>query len=455
MDPTGRRRNETIELTPDHYVCRFGGVTLAAPVVGGTVQFLVNERPWAVVVADLSGLGRIDVDLSTEVRVNELLDTCERRVFTGAVKSVDYVGPTVHIRLEMGQELVGVGSSLIAHRNCEIELIRSMTATAGVPYEPWGHNEPLVNENEAAFEVICPVAGISVSSPARFEGVLFEPSAPTVDRINSILEVPQKFQEWLRDFPAVARVEVSALYMHDAQEAGVRRIDETLGRLVTISRYSLLTSPDGTRWEWSREHKFFNPQRGQVAIVIGAATASAWIQRLDVPPYDHDLDLHSPPLLDFQGEQGELDPLSVREAMVFLARAARRIPVIDRVIFLWQSIEFFLGDYKTPKLFDSPAKKQVRAARNSLSDSLSSEQLARLDEVLGTINSPSMRMKLDHYIRTADVPVSASDYQLLWDLRAYRNGVIHGRSTSAPNQETVDRGIAVTARLFLWPRRTD
>lgn len=452
MDQTGKRRNETIQIVPGHYVCRFGRVELDAPITGGVVEFLVNERPLAVVIADLTGLQRVDVDLSSIVTIHQLLDTCERLVFTGAVKQIDYIETSVHIRLEMGQELVGVGSTLVAHKNCEIELVRSITAAFGVSYTPWGQTEPLVTKGEESFEVICPVSGITVGEPARYGQVLLESVSTTADRLGSLLDVPNEFQQWVRDFPAVAKVEVSALYMHDAQEEGVRRIDEVLGRLVAISRYSLLASPGGTYWPWSRERKFFNPRRGQIAIVIDSEATRAWIQRLQVSPDDHSLDVHLSPLMDYQDESADLPTLHERQAMVFLARAARRTVAIDRVIFLWQAIEFFLGDIKPPKLFGTSVKKLVREAREGLSDSLSNEQIARLSEVLGTLNSPSMRMKLDCYINAVSVPVSAIDYQILWDLRAYRNGVIHGRDADAPTQESIDHGVAVMARIFLWPR---
>lgn len=454
MDQTGRRRNETIQLSRDLYVCRFSGVTLDAPIAGGTIEFVVNERPWAVVIADLTEFPRVDVELSSVVTIHQLLDTCERLVFTGSVKRVTHAGPSVHIRLEMGQQLVESGSTLVAHRNCEIELVRSITAAFGVTYTPWGQTEPLATEEKAIFEVICPVAGVDVSSPSQFDQVLFEPTNPTVDRLVTLLQISVDFQQWLRNFPAVAKIEVSSLYMHDAQEEGVRRIDEVLGKLVTISRYSLLTNPRGTHLSWRRENKFFNPQRGQVAIVIDDSATRAWIQRLEVPPDSHSLDLGSSPLSDYRSESAQLPPLRERQAMVFLARAARRAATIDRVIFLWQSIEFFLGDYKTPKLYDNPAKKKVREARDQLSKALNEAQIARLEEVHGTLNSPSMRMKLDHYINSTGVPLSATEYQLLWDLRAYRNGVIHGRDADTPTQEAVDHGVAVTARIFLWPNET-
>jgi hypothetical protein len=416
--------------------------------VGGLVHFEVNERPWATIDIDLPSRSRLAVDLSAELTLNQLLDTCERRVFTGSVKAVTHGQDRTTISAEMGQELVGLGSTLVAHRNCGLALVYSIAATFHVPYRNEGSPLP---ENETEFEVSRPVSGVSLTESARYSDVELKPMEIAILSLKETIDVPVDFEAWLREFPAMGSVTISTPRMHDAQEQGVRRIDEVLAKLATISRYSLLTGPHDEPWIWTREHKFFNPQRARVAIVVGRLAPRSWIQRLEVAPFDCTLDPNAPPLVKYQTDLPSVEPLSERQAMLFLTRAGHRISPIDRVIFMWQAVEFFLGDYKPPTLFDGPAKKVIKSARDFASQSLTPEQAARLRDFLGGLNSPSMRMKLEHYIESTGVPVSKSEYDLLWDLRSFRNDIIHGREPTLPAQETIDHGVAVVARLFLWP----
>ncbi|MDT7563861.1 MAG: hypothetical protein QOG76_2485, partial [Pseudonocardiales bacterium] len=160
MVNSGMRRNETIELRPDQFVCRFGGATLNAPIIGGSIRYTVNERPSALVHVDLSDPESCYVDLASALTVHQLLDTCERLVFTGSVKQVSHLDTHTEVHAEMGQELVGVASSLIAHQNCPIELLYSITATAGVSFRNEG---PPLSEDERMFVIICPIAGVTVA----------------------------------------------------------------------------------------------------------------------------------------------------------------------------------------------------------------------------------------------------------------------------------------------------
>ncbi|WP_141743605.1 hypothetical protein [Streptomyces abyssalis] len=294
------------------------------------------------------------------------------------------------------------------------------------------------------FEIVCPIRGIEVQDPIRIGSVTI--ASESAVELTSIPD-PEGFASEFRGFQAYAVAYVTDRLMLSAEKVGIQEIDLCLSWLTVRSRYSVPPLPDGTLHSWDRASMFVSPSRGRFVYLRGLSTHRRWLR---IPKQEVNLGnlelaqkhagLTKPSLF-------RAAPMNIRQAIVSCARAAKGIDDLDRVLALWEAIEFYVGDTSVPRLFSKSEMKAIRKAMPKLDND---EKSSRLGILLGDLNSPPLIVKFRRRVAIDGAPVSQSDVDLFVKLRKIRNDAVHGRSLSEPESSEVSQAVAVLSRILVF-----
>jgi hypothetical protein len=148
--------------------------------------------------------------------------------------------------------------------------------------------------------------------------------------------------------------------------------------------------------------------------------------------------------------QAHLPDLGLKDRYAFLAlaRAAREVDLVNRLLALWEAIEFYVGDTKADSPLFTDEERQVIS--NAASASFKGLQRGRIKEVIGTLNSAPLGVRLKIALSRDAVVVSKGEMDLLWKLRDMRNAIVHGQDIAIPEAEDVDFATSIVARMLIF-----
>lgn len=427
---------------------RIGGVEIGHAVVDGSVHRALNERNSAEVVVDVSSAVLDRIDFSSQIIIESKFNDEWHLVFSGGVRRVVHGGPTSTIYCEGAQGLVTTPSGVVVHRSCNLDLVESLIRTSGIPHQIAG----LPERPAEVFEVLAPVTQVHSTGPVHVGHVSMVSRESAIAALDAGPQLPDGFRGQFLRYPGYARTFVRSASMHDAQQNGIRRIDDAISKLVVGSRYSLFRYPSRETYSWRREHTLFNPSRIDLVIVRGTYTSRYWIRQTGTLLMQAAMNVEVEPLQHFTGLHATSDNLQLRQAFSLCRQAARRGPPVDRITALWQGLEFLLGGQKPDRaVFDEAAMGMIkRAARREILPHLNEEQTKRFNGLIGHLNDPPLMTKLRQFLERYCVPMEDAEMELLWRLRSYRNQVNHGKEPAAPLDEEIDFGVALMARILIF-----
>jgi hypothetical protein len=121
------------------------------------------------------------------------------------------------------------------------------------------------------------------------------------------------------------------------------------------------------------------------------------------------------------------------------------------VTALWEAIEFYTARSRVTRLFPTKLLASIeKRVFDSLPPDVTSDQRARVTQVLGELNSPPLLTRLRAALDRDGVPMSDGDIALLQRLRRLRNDAVHGRSSVLPTREELDHAISIVSRMLLF-----
>ena len=425
-------------------VCRIGDIDIASAVLRARIDPSgADSRGSAKVVVRSEHSALIGVDFIAPVVVERKVETGVERLFTGGIVAVSHRDGTSVIECEGGLLTVNRPSPYICQDSCHLDMGYSLVAGCGVREISIFGLEDLPVED---FNVFVPVVGVHTGRTERMPVIDFLPRA-FVDSSLSQLPLPEPVRQAFLDHETFAAMRIRRQLMHDVQVEALRQVDLAIADLVVESRLSQSRTPEGELLPWDRKQALFNPVRGDLILVHSIDSPRLWVQRTGLSANTYSINLA------YEGlNAGRLEPadnLNDEQARLLCARASlHSLAPVERVTSLWQSIEFLLGAEKGEELFDAKAMRMLRyVTRRDIRKNLSDAQSARFDKLLGMLNDPSLLSKLRTFIERREIPVSAREFQLLRQLRKYRNDVNHGHEPTPPDEDTIDYGVAILARL--------
>ena len=164
---------------------------------------------------------------------------------------------------------------------------------------------------------------------------------------------------------------------------------------------------------------------GDLISVRGLSTGRNYLHKLTMGITSSNPDITSDTFsdgLDLPSED------ALRQAARACARAAdQTVEPMARVSAIWESLEYYAAGVKLPKLF---SKWSIKSIRSGIPQDLSSDKRKRLDDLLASVNEPTLLMKVRERIRHDRVPLTQEEFDILVSLRRSRNDATHGRGVS-------------------------
>lgn len=430
--------------SPKGLLLEFGDTDVSYAARGATTRNAMNQLAEADVELDYSLVAGQPVDYFAGMRIGVRESDAEHILFTGSVTEAIPAEGRAQLHAMTFPQLTEQQTGVFATFGAVApELLYTFTRLGGVPearLHVQGLDEALPLET---VEIVTPVKGVSVDRPFRVGDVRFVPATQIQTLITSFSHVPAAAE--FTEAPACAVVLRVAKLLLDAELAGLRDVDAALAWLTVRSRYGLAVMPDGSPQRFERGVAIARPSRGRMVIVRGLNSQRCWLRETTGPETRNLIGLSD---MDRSWTLPGADQLGTadRQATLACARAATAIDPLQRILALWEAIEFYVQGRKRPRAF---AKSDIKRIRRSLPGDLPEPLAVRLDQLLGQINEPSLRMKLRAAIAADGVPITESEVALLNELRDSRNDAVHGRATVVPDPERIDHAVSVVARMLL------
>ncbi|MGP4073733.1 hypothetical protein ACTWQB_14405 [Piscibacillus sp. B03] len=128
-------------------------------------------------------------------------------------------------------------------------------------------------------------------------------------------------------------------------------------------------------------------------------------------------------------------------ALKWLNRSWKASDIEDKIIYTNISMEFLVDKVKTdpfiPKEIVTEFKRELKQLLkdNELYDEDNANKIKQ--KSLGLLSSPPIKIKIQSLIKQLGVPITEEEFNKFWEVRSYRNDLVHGRGAFEINSENV------------------
>jgi len=295
------------------------------------------------------------------------------------------------------------------------------------------------------FEVVVGIDGIEAGRPLQIGAVTFL----TPQRARRILDQFDPYPEWAEEFehaPGHAVVYTTKEHMYNAQVDALAEIDLALSWLATRTRYGLSHLPDGTLRGYRRSESNATPARRDLIALRGMQTGRRWMQRLGPRLRASPLQLGARSRLGDPSLPQRL-PFQMRQALLSAQRALSAEDPIQRSQAIWEALEFYLAGRPSEQLFSALERTDLL---KSLRASVSKDQHQRVADLLNWIDQPPPKVALRKAIDQEGIPLTDSEFDLLFRIRRARNKATHGAAVDVPSEGELDYACSILSRVLVY-----
>lgn len=145
---------------------------------------------------------------------------------------------------------------------------------------------------------------------------------------------------------------------------------------------------------------------------------------------------------------------SIFNAIKWLNRSWKSNSIEDKIIYTNIALEFITNDVKVEnyiaKEFVDTFKKEVKPLLNNL-DVFPEEESKKIKEkAFSSLNSTPLKAKVIKLICDLNINFSESYMKNLWDVRKYRNDIVHGRSIKKFDNQKIVRSNLILGEVILY-----
>lgn len=121
--------------------------------------------------------------------------------------------------------------------------------------------------------------------------------------------------------------------------------------------------------------------------------------------------------------------------------------LIERLMFLYNSLEFAIADLSGEKPFSKDELKQLR--QNITSLSLNAKQQKKVDWAFGDLNKSSLNEIITQFCNNEGISMTSEEWNIVKKCREKRNDVIHGKKDVIINSDETDKLQTLIERILL------
>lgn len=119
----------------------------------------------------------------------------------------------------------------------------------------------------------------------------------------------------------------------------------------------------------------------------------------------------------------------------------------ERLMFLYNSLEFAIADVCVGKQFTKEELKKIRDNINT--SSWNEKQKSKIEWAWGELNRASLNEALNTFCSAENIPMTQEEWKMIQTCREKRNDVIHGKKDIEVNSEETDKLQTLIERILL------
>lgn len=249
------------------------------------------------------------------------------------------------------------------------------------------------------------------------------------------------------DFQFFAQTLVESDNAYDAYLSGKKKIQDMLSVVILLSKNDRILNMYnlGTEFnEWDRSRIYQYPECSSLYYVeslleleyITGDSHDSWgniTLNIDSQYEKNIFELEWFESVLFSQQNGNVSTTHKQlfNALKWLNRSWKTEDIEDKVIYTNIAMEFLVDKIETPPYIAKEIVTEFRKNVKELiekSEIFSEEDSKKLKEKsLGNLTDPPLRKKVEALINTFEIPITDREFDKLWQVRKYRNSLVHGR----------------------------
>lgn len=311
-------------------------------------------------------------------------------------------------------------------------------------------------ETHSPYLVIIPIENLTLIIESFGLGdINFYGEEETFNRYKNI----NKFynQDLYGQFDTFAQTIVESDNAFDAYQTGLQKIQNAIDMIILFSKNDRVQNLFNLGREfnkWNRLKIYQNPRCSTfyyVENIIGTEkifTDSANKRKSNSLVIDSDfdtlikeLDWYEEKLYKKLTDQHSQIDKQLFNALKWLNRSWKANDIEDKVIYTNISMEFLVDKVKTnpfiPKEIVQEFKRELKQLlkNNEIYDEENKDKIKQ--KSLGMLSDPPLKVKIQSLIRQLGAPITEEEFNKFWEVRLYRNNLVHGRGIEKINSENV------------------
>lgn len=303
-------------------------------------------------------------------------------------------------------------------------------------------------ENKAPYLVIIPIEDLSIAIERFGLGdINFFNKVETLNRYKGLNECYN--EELHGQFDTFAQTIVESDNTYDAYQIGLLKIQSAIDYIMLYAKNERVYNLYNLGHEfnkWNRLKIYQNPNCSTfyyVENIIGSErifsdsknirTNNSLVIDSTFDKLIKELDWYEERLYKKLIDQQSPVVKQLFNAIKWLNRSWKATDIEDKVIYTNISMEFLVDKVKTepflPKEIVTEFKKDVKQLLKD-KDMYSEENANKIKgKSLGMLSNPPLKVKVQSLISQLEIPITKDEFEKLWEVRSYRNDLVHGSVT--------------------------
>jgi len=329
-------------------------------------------------------------------------------------------------------------------------------------------------ETHSPYLVIIPIENLYLTIESFGLGdINFYNEEEIFNRYKSINEFYN--QDLYGRFDTFAQTIVESDNAFDAYQKGLQKIQSAIDVIILFSKNDRVHNLYNLGQEfnkWNRLNIYQNPRCSTfyyVENIIGnekiftdsenKRKSNSLVIDSDFDTLIKELDWYEKKLYKKLTDQQSPVDKQLFNALKWLNRSWKVSDIEDKVIYTNISMEFLVDNVKTdpfiPKEIVTEFKRELKQLLkdNEIYDEENANKIKQ--KSLGMLSDPPIKIKIQSLIKQLEVPITKEEFNKFWEVRSYRNDLVHGRGTTEINSENVLLANIILGELISYRLRSE